>query len=127
MFEKASRMKLRFDTPRGRLTVEDLWDLPLVGAELCLDDMACAYHKELKDGASESFVLPKAMKNEKLQLKFDIVKKIIEVRLEEQKEAEEKGRVRQKKYQIMSIIAEKEIESLKDSSLDELKELLDSL
>ncbi|NIU84287.1 MAG: hypothetical protein GWN31_10980, partial [Candidatus Thorarchaeota archaeon] len=61
------------------------------------------------------------MKNEKLQLKFDIVKKIIEVRLEEQKEAEEKGRVRQKKYQIMSIIAEKEIESLKDSSLDELK------
>ena len=29
MFEKAARLKLRFDTSKGLVTVEDLFDLPL--------------------------------------------------------------------------------------------------
>ena len=29
MFEKATRLKLRFDTPHGMLVLEDLWEIPL--------------------------------------------------------------------------------------------------
>ena len=29
MFTKASRLKLRFQSPAGLLSSEDLWDLPL--------------------------------------------------------------------------------------------------
>lgn len=29
IFEQASRQKLRFETSAGKLSIEDLWDLPL--------------------------------------------------------------------------------------------------
>ncbi len=31
MFEEASKLKLRFETTRGLVAVEDLWDIPLIG------------------------------------------------------------------------------------------------
>lgn len=127
MFEKATRMKIRFDTSRGRLSTEDVWDLPLVGEELCLDNLAKALNKELKDDSQESFVIPEAEPNEELQLKLDLVKRIIGVRLAEREAAENALKARQKKQQILQIIAEKEAETLKDSSLEELRILLESL
>ena len=42
MFEKASRLKLRFSTSIGMLSAEDLWDLPLSSRNgtANLDDVA---------------------------------------------------------------------------------------
>ena len=33
-FEQAVRLKLRFNSPKGLLSVEDLWDLPLTSNSL---------------------------------------------------------------------------------------------
>lgn len=44
MFEKASRIKLRYSTNRGVLSVEDLWDLSLEQ----LDPIAINLNKSLK-------------------------------------------------------------------------------
>ena len=54
MFEKASRMKLRFNTQRGVLSVEDLWDLPLIQ----LDNIAIALNKKLQESKPGLKTLP---------------------------------------------------------------------
>ena len=127
MFEKASRMKLRFDTPRGRLTVEDLWVIPLVDGDANLDDIAKELNRQLKTDNEESFVVKKEEPNEELTVKFELVKHIIKVRLVEQEAAENAALARQKKQQILALIADKENEKLKESSVEDLKALLESL
>ena len=84
MYEKALRMKLRFETPQGPLTVEDLWDLPLQTTRAnraSLDDVARGLHLQLKSGADISFVDTAKKSDPTAQLKFDIAKHIIDVRL----------------------------------------------
>jgi len=127
MFEKATRMKLRFATPLGRLSIEDVWELPLLGGDACLDDIARALHRELKDNSEESFVIQTTKPNEELELKFELVKHVIAVRLQEQEAAENAAKAREKKQQILAIIADKEVESLKGKGIDELRELLEGL
>ena len=133
MFEKATRMKLRFDTPLGSLPVEDVWDLPLLshngarGKKACLDDLAKTLNQELKTTDHESFVLKQTTPNKELQLKFELVKHIIGVRLLEKEISENAAKAKEKKAQIMAIIADKETESLKGSSIEDLRTILESL
>jgi hypothetical protein len=126
-FEKASRRKLRFDTPRGRLGVEDIWDLPLKGGDVNLDDLAKAYHHELKNDGEVSFVDDPPEPNEELQLRFDVVKRVIDVRLVEKKAAETAEEKRQLKQEILAAIRAKQTEELKESSIDDLQARLAEL
>lgn len=79
MFEKASRMKLRFNTQRGVLSVEDLWDLPLIQ----LDNIAIALNKKLQESKTESFIKTRTKDTTELELKFNIAKHIIDVKLQD--------------------------------------------
>ena len=92
LFEQASRLKLRFGSPQGPLTVDDLWDLPLTSRtnRANLDDIARFYSRELKEQETESFVTKPARKDKILVLGFEIVKRVIEVRLEENKALKDK-------------------------------------
>ena len=80
IFEQASRRGLRFTTGQGAVTTEDLWDMPLTHARrgYSLDDLAKDLRRQLKDNEEVSFVTPVTRSDEVLQLKFDIVKHIIE-------------------------------------------------
>jgi hypothetical protein len=129
MFEKSSRMKDRFETTKGNLTTEDLWDLPLTSARDLpnLDDIARDLHRQLKDSAEVSFVAPARKENDTLQRKFDIVKHIIEVRLAENTAAAEVRANKEKKARILEIIARKDDEELVGKSRDELIKLAESL
>lgn len=124
MFEKASRLKLRFKTAKGLCNTEDLWDLKLKGSGPNLDDIAVALHQELKDKNEISFVEPKEDGSEELRLKFNIVKHVIDVKLAEQKARAEARQVKEKKQRLLGIIADKEDQALKDMSLDDLKKML---
>ena len=129
MFMKASRLKLRFDTPKGQLSVEDLWDLPLTSdtGKANLDDIARSIFKQLKATDDVSFVVKEQKSDEIVQLKMDIIKHIIDIRLVEKEAALLAKNNREKKQQILQIIAQKENEQLAGSSLDELKALAASL
>lgn len=126
MFEKASRMKLRFDTPRGQITVEDLWDLPLFRKNAntyTIDDLARSLSRQLKQDAEESFVVKQTSANCKLKLQFDIVKHVIDVSLQEKEAKEKATSKRQEKQRILEILAHKEDQELASKPLDELRKL----
>jgi hypothetical protein len=129
MFEKASRMQLRFDTSLGLLSVEDLWELPLSSksGRANLDDIAIGLHKQLKDGSDVSFVVKERKSDEVVQLKFDIVKHIIDVLLLEQQAREEAKSRREQKQKILAILADKQDEALKGKSIEELTALAEAL
>ena len=123
MFKEASRLKLRFSTPIGLLSTEDLWDLPLESkTKVNLDSIAILLNREIKDTKEESFI-SKSKVNPVTELKLEIVKAIIEIKL---KEADEKLKAKVKAEQrnkIDAIISKKEDESLESLSLEELKAL----
>lgn len=127
MFEKAIRLKLRFETSIGMLSVEDLWDLPLTHAtKVSLDSIAAGLHKQLNEENVISFVNPSET-NKLTQLKFDIVLHILNVM---KKDTEERVAARDrkaKKEQLMQLIAQKENEQLTALSLDDLKKMAESL
>lgn len=129
MFEKATRLKVRFESPKGLLSVEDLWDLPLTSGtgKANLDDIAKGLHRKLKEDDDVSFVLKDKKSDKVEQLKFDIVKHIIDVRLAEFEAMEAHRANVKKKQRILEIIATKEDESLKGQSLEELKKMVEGL
>lgn len=129
MFEIAAREKIRFNTVKGVQTVEDLFDIPLVaeGAKLSLDQIAIDLFQQLKDEGVTSFVLKEKPANSQLQLKFDIVKHIIKVRLAEKEATEKTAELKRRKQQIMALISQKENEALASSSIEELRGMLEQL
>lgn len=112
LFEKVVRNKVRFDTSIGLLSAEDLWDLPLTHKfKISLDSIAIALNRELKECTTESFVQKVNPRIKTLQLKFDVVKHIIDTKLQESKEREERM-VRESRRQ--------ELLALKDKKRQEL-------
>lgn len=129
MFEAAIRNKYRFPSTVGALTVEDLWDLPLSNKRgASLDDVAKTIYKELKDSEDQvSFVRKESAASSELSAKLDIVKHIIDVKMAEQDARMQAKERKEKKEKIMSIIAQKEDEQLKEANLDDLKKMMEAL
>lgn len=130
MFEQASRMKLRFGTPRGPVSTEDLWDLPLTSTtgRVNLDAIGMKLFREIRDSdGMVSLVEPGTQPNAELLLAFEIVKHVIAVRVRERDELKAASDRREKKNRILELIARKQDEELGQKSVDELRQLAESL
>ncbi len=131
LFEKASREKLRFSTPKGMLTVEDLWSLPLQHKNpktLSLDSLAKSLSRTIRENSEDSFVKP-TEQPEALAAKFklDIVKHIIEVIMAEQAKRKAEADIANQRQRILEAIHTKQEEELKGKSIDELQASLTAL
>ena len=127
MFEYASRLGLRFESPVGVITTEDLWNLPLISSKASLDTIAKKINKAIKESEEESFVTVSTKANTILNLQLDIVKHIIKVKLAEKEANEQRAANKIKKEKILSILAAKEDNSLQAMSESDLKKMLDDL
>ena len=57
MYDQALRRKIRFQSPKGMLSLEQLWDVPLRGhGEFNLDTIAKEANRTLRMMSEESFV-----------------------------------------------------------------------
>lgn len=128
MFEKASRLKLRFETVRGCVGIEDLWDMPLINESgFCLDDVAKAVSRRLKEFQEESFVEKKTGGDDELELRLDIIKHIIAVKIADKEEAENAADRKLKKEKLMSVLQRKQDEELEGLSAEDIKKMIDDL
>lgn len=122
IFEYAVRNKVRFPF-KGMISVEDLWDLSLTN----LDSIYKTLNKQVKQSEEESLLTTKTSVDTELEVQIAIIKYIVSVKLEEQEAREKAAAKKAQKQKIMSIIATKEDEALQNSSVDDLRKMLDEL
>jgi hypothetical protein len=122
MFEKAVRLKLRFNY-KGICSVEDLWDLPVSA----LDSIFKKLNKEYKEQKEESLLKTKTREDEILDLKLEIVKHVVKTKLAEQEARANAMESAAKRQKILGIISEKKDKELYDKPVEELEKLVNSL
>lgn len=127
IFAQATRAKLRFTTPSGNISVEDLWDLDLDKGRVNLDDIARGLFRQLKHSDDVSFVNPGKKSDAKVQLAFDVVKYIIDVRLAEVAAAAEARANKEKKQKLMALVAAQEDAALAAMPVEELRRMIAAL
>ena len=129
IFQTATRKKLRFESQKGQLSVEDLWDLPLTSetGKANLDDIAREVNRQLKAIKEESFVTEAVSGNSSMELKLEILKSIIVVKKEEGAAAALARANALKKQEILGLIAKKQGEQLAGSSLEDLQKMAEAL
>jgi spore cortex formation protein SpoVR/YcgB (stage V sporulation) len=120
LFEKAAKQKLRFNSNKGQLTVEDLFDLSLTS----LDNIAKAVNRKLKDEVEESFIQKKSTASTELELQLDILKYIIEYKTNVEEANKKRAETVARKHQIEEILMRKKSQELEDLSVDELQAML---
>ena len=120
MFQKASRLKLRWNSSRGYLTVEDLWDLSLQN----LNTLAKALKRELKATEEEDFLEEKSEADTIVKLKFDIVLEVLNIKKAEAKAAQDEVAIKQHNQKILAKISAKQDSELDNLTVAELESLL---
>lgn len=129
LFIQAAKTKLRFSSSKGLLSVEDLFDLPLTSTNATkanLDDIAKELYKQLET-TQVSFVSKKTNANSAIQLGFDIVKYVIDSKLEENEKVRKESERSSTRQKVMGLIERKADSALEEKSIDELTELLKTL
>jgi hypothetical protein len=119
-FKLASQQKLRFQTGKGLLSVEQLWDLSIED----LDALAVSLEAEHKESGKKSFLIKSSVKDKTAKLKFDVVLDVLNTKVEEMQAADEAKEIKDHNKKIIQLIAEKQDESLKGKSIKQLEAML---
>ncbi len=123
LFERACRLKLRFQSTKGLITTEDLFDLSLAD----LDLIAISLDKQLKESAGKSFVQKKTKADSKLKTMLDVVVSVIATKMREVEKAKQAALAKAEKAKLIDILGRKEDAELEDLPKSEIKKRLKKL
>lgn len=120
IFKRASRKKLRVETTKGLLSVEQLWDLSLSD----LDTTAIGLKKQMSAMQEESFLNPKpSVESTNIKLSFDVVLDVLTTKQTDAEVALKASETKKHNEKIDSLIAQKKDEELSSLSVEELEAL----
>ena len=122
-FKQATRERLRFETSKGLLSTEQLWDLNLTS----LATIVRSLKKQLKkDNDDElSFLDDNSNPVDKtLELKFNVVKEVYIAKKEEKESIRNEASKKEHNQKILELIAEKQEGDLRGKSIEELTAML---
>lgn len=122
IFEVAVRERLRFPF-KGLVSVEDIWTLPVKD----LDSIFKTLNSELKQVKEESLLKTKTQKDTELDIKIEIVKYIVEVKLAEEQLKTDAKKKREQLQKIYGLIDSKKDEALQNKSVEELLKMAEEL
>jgi len=129
LFEYATRNKIRFQSTRGELSVEQLWDVPLRSQDdFNLNAIAKAASKALKEISEENFIeTTKTAEHRRREMSLEVVKYVIEAKLADETAAEKRAANKLEKEKLLEILAEKQAGKLSALSEAELKKRIAAL
>lgn len=123
LFEIAARKKYRFNTSKGLLTTEDLYDLSLDS----LDRIAVSVNNEIKESQTETFLSKTPKSNADAENKLEILKSIITLKQDQAAAKKEATERRAKLARLQELYDQKLNEAEKGKSADELAALIAEL
>lgn len=122
IFEMATRNKYRFPY-KGMISVEDLWDLN----QTQLDSIYKALNKEVKANQEDSLMFSQTQTDLDLQAKIEIVRHIYTTKEQDAARRTAAAENAEKKRRILEILEQKQEDSLKNKSEDELIKMLNEI
>lgn len=122
IFKQASKERLRFETSKGNLSVEQLWDLNLTPLATIVRNLKKQLTKDNDDELS--FLDEKATPVDKtLELKFNVVKAVYIDKKEERDAEQTEAAKKLHNAKIDELIAKKKDEDLGSKTVAELEAL----
>ena len=122
MYKSAERLKLRFPTNKGLLAAEQLWDLSMSDLTSAIKDVKKILKKDNDDDLS--FLEDSKVVDVQNQLRFDILKDVYVTKKSELEELRAAAENKAHNQKILTLIAEKKDNSLKEMSVEDLEKLL---
>lgn len=120
MYKEALQKKLRFKTNKGMISTEDLFDLSLQN----LDTLARMLDKKISEAPKKSFIEELPVEENDDELRFSIVKDVINIKLKARKDNINKAQIDARNKRIAELIAKKEDEALENKSIEELRAMI---
>lgn len=122
LFELATRERFRYPY-KGSINTEDLWDLDVED----LDKIFKALNSQLRAEQDESLLATVSINDTVLKAKIDIIKHVVSVKLAETEARKKEAENALKKQRILELIKEKQDDSLKNMSIEELQAMIAGL
>lgn len=123
LFITASRKKFRFETAKGLLSAEDLWDLNLNS----LDAIAVALDDKIQKLGRKSFVAKRAASTSDLNDQLEILKFVIGTKIAEDEQKKVKADKESQKAFLNTLLEKKKTEQMEGLSVEEIQKQLASL